>query len=258
MPIRSISRRRSETAGRDALARRLPALLLSGLLIAGPFTGVALAQSAPVARPRSGHTIADYIAEAARRFGVPVSWIRAVMAAESAGDARAVSRKGAMGLMQIMPDTWSELRARYGLGRDPFDPRDNILAGAAYLREMDVRYGSLGFLAAYNAGPQRYDEYLAGVRALPAETRAYVAMLAPLVGVEALESTTSISVTDPLAWTRSPLFVIRANGSANAGPSQEERARSDNATTTRVRDATSLSPHSSGLFVALASPELRQ
>ena len=258
MVIRSISRRRNETAGRGSLARRLPTLLLSGLLIAGPFTGVALAQNASVPHPQRAHAIADYIAEAARRFGVPIAWIQVVMSAESAGNVRAVSRRGAMGLMQIMPDTLSDLRARYRLGPNPFDPRDNILAGAAYLREMHDRYGSPGFLAAYNAGPQRYDEYLAGVRALPAETRAYVAMLAPLVGGEPLESTTSISVTDPLAWTRSPLFVVRADSSANAGSSQEQRVPGDNAPTMHVRDTTSLSPRSSGLFVALASAEPRQ
>jgi hypothetical protein len=257
MPIRSTSRRRSETAGWGSPARRLPALLLSGLLIASPFTGVALAESVPDARAPSVHTITDYIAEAAQRFGVPAVWIRAVMDAESAGDARAVSRKGAMGLMQIMPDTWSELRMRYGLGRDPFDPRDNILAGAAYLRQID-RYGSPGFLAAYNAGPQRYDEYLAGGRALPAETRAYVATLAPLVGGEPFESATTIPVADPLAWTRSPLFVVRANGSPNAEPSQDQRVRGDNATAPRARDAAALSPRSSGLFVAQASPDPQQ
>ena len=255
MPIRSTSWKRSEDAGRRSLVRRLPALLLSGLLIAAPFTSVALAQNASAARLRSDHTIADYIAEAARRFGVAIAWIRAVMDAESAGDVHAVSRNGAMGLMQIMPNTWSELRMRYGLGRDPFDPRDNILAGAAYLREMHDRYGSPGFLAAYNAGPQRYDEYLAGVRALPAETRAYVAMLAPLV--EPLERVTAIP-PDPLAWPRSLLFVVRANGGENAGPSQDQRAPGDNATAPRARDAASLSPRSSGLFVALASPVPRQ
>ncbi len=257
MVIRLISRRRSEAAGRRSLVRRLPALLLSGLLIAAPFTSVALAQNASAARLRSNHTIADYIAEAARRFGVPIAWIRAVMDAESAGEARAVSRKGAMGLMQIMPDTWSALRTRYGLGRDPFDPRDNILAGAAYLREMHDRYGSPGFLAAYNAGPQRYDEYLAGVRALPAETRAYVALLAPLVGGEPLERVTAIA-PNSLAWTRSPLFVVRANGNANAAPSQDQRVSGNNATASRTHEAISLSPRSSGLFVASASPEPRQ
>ncbi|HHZ10217.1 MAG TPA: lytic transglycosylase domain-containing protein [Rhizobiales bacterium] len=255
MPIRSTSRRRNETAGWGSPAWRLPALLLSGLLIAAPFTGAALAQNAPAARAQRAYPIADYIAEAARRFGIPISWISAVMGAESAGDVHAVSPRGAMGLMQIMPDTWSELRMRYGLGRDPFDPRDNILAGTAYLREMHDRYGSPGFLAAYNAGPQRYEEYLAGVRALPAETRAYVATLAPLIGVEPLESSIAIPIADPLAWTRSPLFVVRANGSANAGPAQEQRIPGDDATTPGARDAASLSPRSSSLFVAQARPE---
>ena len=55
------------------------------------------------------------------------------MRVESLGDPLALSPKGAMGVMQIMPDTWSELRSRYGLGADPYDPRDNIVAGAAYL-----------------------------------------------------------------------------------------------------------------------------
>ena len=79
-----------------------------------------------------------------------------------------------MGLMQIMPQTWSGLRLRYGLGANPYDPHDNILAGAAYLRELHDRYGAPGFLAAYNAGPARYDDHLATGRPLPAETRAYV------------------------------------------------------------------------------------
>ena len=57
---------------------------------------------------------------------------------------------------------------RYGLGDDPYDPHNNILAGAAYIQEMYDRYGAPGFLAAYNAGPQRVDDYLAGASDLPA------------------------------------------------------------------------------------------
>ena len=86
-----------------------------------------------------------------------------------------------MGLMQIMPQTWSELRARYDLGADPYDPRDNILAGAAYIRELYLRFGAPGFLAAYNAGPGRYENHLATDRPLPDETQEYVARLAPTV-----------------------------------------------------------------------------
>ena len=60
------------------------------------------------------------------------------MLAESGGDPHAVSPKGAMGLMQIMPGTWAELRGRLGLGTDPFDPRDNIFAGTAFLRRCVI------------------------------------------------------------------------------------------------------------------------
>ncbi|TGV62340.1 lytic transglycosylase domain-containing protein, partial [Mesorhizobium sp. M2D.F.Ca.ET.160.01.1.1] len=110
-----------------------------------------------------------HIAEAARRFRLPPTWIRAVLGAESAGDQRATSRKGAMGLMQIVPNTWSDLRVRYHLGADPYDPHDNIIAGSAYIRELVDRYGSPGWIAAYNAGPGRYEASLQG-RWLPRET----------------------------------------------------------------------------------------
>jgi cell division septation protein DedD len=130
-----------------------------------------------------------YIRQAAQRYDVPEQWIRSVMRVESGGNeyqnGRLItSSAGAMGLMQVMPETYDELRSRYNLGDDPFDPRDNILAGTAYLREMYDIYGSPGFLAAYNAGPRRLDDYLSNNRALPDETRHYVAMIGPnIVGV---------------------------------------------------------------------------
>jgi hypothetical protein len=89
------------------------------------------------------------------------------------------SGAGAMGLMQVMPETYDGLRDRYNLGDDPFDPHDNIMAGVAYMREMYEIYGTPGFLAAYNAGPARLDDYLGNLRPLPDETRHYVAMIAP-------------------------------------------------------------------------------
>jgi soluble lytic murein transglycosylase-like protein len=101
----------------------------------------------------------------------------------SGGDAKSVSSKAAIGLMQLMPATYAELRTRYGLGADPFDPHDNILAGAAYLRELLDQYGERGFLAAYNAGPERYEHYLRG-RSLPAETTDYVRRIAPAHSAE--------------------------------------------------------------------------
>ncbi|WP_421934279.1 lytic transglycosylase domain-containing protein [Phenylobacterium sp.] len=153
--------------------------------------------------PRDG--IAAHVAEAARRFGLPEAWIEAVMRAESAGDPRAVSSAGAMGLMQLMPATWADLRIRYGFGGDPYDPRDNILAGAAYLRELHDRYGAPGFLAAYNAGPGRYEDALTTGRPLPSETRAYLAKLAPVVGLMRGRGVI-LQRVDLTAWTRSALF----------------------------------------------------
>lgn len=122
------------------------------------------------------------IAEASTRFGVPVAWIERVMRAESGGhtmlDGRPItSRAGAMGLMQLMPATWAAMRAAHGLGRNPHDPRDNILAGTAYLRAMYDRFGYPGLFAAYNAGPGRYAAHLATGRTLPTETRVYLAQV---------------------------------------------------------------------------------
>jgi hypothetical protein len=125
-----------------------------------------------------------YIRQASARFDMPDSWIRSLMRVESGGKEYIngdliTSGAGAMGLMQVMPETYDELRDRYNLGDDPFDPHDNITAGVAYMREMYEIYGSPGFLAAYNAGPARLDDYLANVRPLPDETRRYVAMIGP-------------------------------------------------------------------------------
>jgi hypothetical protein len=131
-----------------------------------------------------GDPWAPYIHEASKRFDMPESWIRALMRQESGGNlyrnGRLItSSAGAMGLMQVMPGTYAELRARHRLGPDPFDPHENIMAGVAYMREMYDMYGSPGFLAAYNAGPNRLDDYLANQRALPDETRHYVAAIGP-------------------------------------------------------------------------------
>jgi hypothetical protein len=172
-------------------------------------SGVAIAQSAPFVRTAAADPYAAHIAEASRRFGIPERWIRAVLRAESAGDVRAISSAGAMGLMQVMPDTWAELRIRHRLGRNPYDPHDNILAGAAYLREMWDRYGDVAaMLAAYNAGPARYDEHRAKGRALPAETRAYVASLAPVLRGER-PSKIALMASQPLDWREAAVFVVR-------------------------------------------------
>jgi len=127
-----------------------------------------------------------FITEASQRFGIPETWIRSVMQAESAGlaslDGRPItSRAGAMGLMQVMPETYAEMQRSHGLGADPYDPHDNILAGTGFLREMYDRYGYPGLFAAYNAGPQRYENHLRRGTPLPAETLTYLAAIDPSI-----------------------------------------------------------------------------
>jgi membrane-bound lytic murein transglycosylase B len=145
------------------------------------------------------------------------------MRVESDGNARAVSRAGAMGLMQIMPGTWEQLRARYGIGSDPFDVRDNIMAGAAYLREMHDRYGNpSAMLAAYNAGPGRYDDYLSRGRPLPAETVAYLARLGGVTGTDSAIEVAVVAPPDRFAWRRSALFVSMSAATSDAGAARPE------------------------------------
>jgi soluble lytic murein transglycosylase-like protein len=199
----------------------------AALLILGALSAPAPTLAQPPGDPPAASSVSDidrHIAEAAQRFGLPPHWIRAVIAVESAGDPRAVSRAGAMGLMQVMPGTWAELRAAHGLGADPFDPHDNILAGTAYLRAMYDRFGSPGFLAAYNAGPGRYAEHLATGRPLPRETRDYVAALAPIITGEAPVPNPPRPRTVTADWRDSPLFAGGAparSADAESSPSGE-------------------------------------
>ena len=104
---------------------------------------------------------------------LPVEFFARVIWQESRFNARAVSRAGAQGIAQFMPRTadWRGLA-------DPFDPIEALKHSASYLRELRDRFGNLGLAAAgYNAGPGRVSEWLAGTRALPGETRNYVAVI---------------------------------------------------------------------------------
>lgn len=191
---------------------------------------------------------ATVIAEASQRFGISAHWIRAVMRVESAGRPHTVSPKGAIGLMQIMPKTWTELRARYGLGNDPYDARNNVLAGAAYLRELHDRYGAPGFLAAYNAGPGRYDRHLATGRPLPAETREYVAKLAPMIEANSVGDQRMFTRGAP-TWRQASLFVVRAERNS-AGNRLSPAVHVDRPSNIHpVVDLSALLPQSIGLFV---------
>ncbi len=161
------------------------------------------------------------IEEASTRFGIPTSWIERVMRAESRGltmlNGRPIrSHAGAMGLMQLMPATWAEMRARLALGTNPDDPRDNIFAGTCFLRLMYDRFGYPGLFGAYNAGPGAYAAYLAGTRRLPSETVAY------LGSVGSTSSPTSPAITSAPPPS---LFVVRrtvlADQSTPAGREQQ-------------------------------------
>ncbi|WP_241491953.1 lytic transglycosylase domain-containing protein [Sphingomonas endophytica] len=213
-----------------------------------------MAQPAPIVRQTAIDPYALHIAEAAQRFGIPERWIRAVLRAESAGDARAISPAGAMGLMQVMPDTWVALRVRYRLGRDPHDARDNIMAGAAYLRELWDRYGNVtAMLAAYNAGPGRYDQHRATGRALPAETRAYVATLAPVLGGALVPETTVENPAPPPDWREAAIFVARSTDARPAVVSSFGAQSDDSRTTAPVRPPVDEDAQRGGIFIARAS-----
>ncbi|MEJ0041673.1 MAG: lytic transglycosylase domain-containing protein [Rhizomicrobium sp.] len=152
------------------------------------------------------------IRRASRRFAVPDIWIRAVMMIESGGrtmmaeNAPITSSAGAMGLMQVMPETWHRMRRQYGLGKDPYDPHDNIMAGAAYLHELDQIYGYPGLFAAYNDGPGMLEAHRRLQQMMPAETTAYVWNIASILstGVRLAPRKASDTVDPPPAADAAP------------------------------------------------------
>ncbi|RWO94455.1 MAG: lytic transglycosylase domain-containing protein [Mesorhizobium sp.] len=159
-------------------------LLMLGMVAIAPCACSASTGAEPVAISRDPQLQRwqTFVSQASRRFSVPEGWIYAVMAAESNGktllDGRPItSHAGAMGLMQVMPGTYEEMRVEHGLGSDPHDPRDNILAGTAYLSAMYDRFGFPGLFAAYNAGPERYEDHLRRGKPLPKETVEYLKQL---------------------------------------------------------------------------------
>ncbi len=171
------------------------------------------------------------IADAARRFQIPAEWIRNVMRAESGGrtylNGQAItSNKGAMGLMQVQQQTFADMASKYRLGDNPFDPRDNIHAGAAYLRWLHGRYGYPAMFAAYNAGPGYLEQHLHKGRPLPQETRQYVARITKALGKGgdwlASRSAARLTLTGPngrkLALDRYKVSGVRAALPGEYGP----------------------------------------
>ena len=260
--------RNLRTRSRNRFAVSWLAALACPALTTAFTTPPAAAQPVPRAMQPDTNPVAVAVRDASLRFGIPERWIYAVMRAESAGRVNATSRVGAMGLTQIMPATWRALSARYALGSDAYEPRANIMGGTAYIREMYERYGAPGFLAAYNAGPGRYEQHLASGRPLPLETRSYVAKIAPAIGyalAPALAPTREGSVQSlrfvraaPVAarWTDAPLFT------GNAGRSNPALARSvqpsSEATIERQSTAshTPEKPPSNQLFAPLSGSSL--
>jgi soluble lytic murein transglycosylase-like protein len=213
-----------------------------GALLASFAMPLACMPAAAAMQP-ARHPFAAPVAEAARRFGIPELWIWRVMHAESRGKVGAVSHAGAMGLMQIMPGTWATLTARHRLGANPFDPRANILAGAAYLRAMWDRYGDVRLmLAAYNAGPGRADAYASGRRGLPAETIAYVAKIAPELHASGSAAAAPPAPSPVPGWRGAGLFTERNLPSEDAHPARPPGT----AATARAADASLFIPLSAG------------
>ncbi len=123
--------------------------------------------------PPTADDICRAIEQDAAENELPVEFFVRVIWQESRFNALAVSRKGAQGIAQFMPAT-----ADYRGLVDPFDPIEALRHSASYLHELQQKFGNLGLAAAgYNAGPARVSAWLAGRRALPAETRNYVAII---------------------------------------------------------------------------------
>jgi hypothetical protein len=206
------------------------------------------AQSASTTAAQVAATWAPVIEEAAARFAIPASLIHEIIRVESNGNPKAVSPKGAVGLMQLMPNTYAELRARYGLGDDPANPHDNIIAGAAYLRDMHERFGFAGFIAAYNAGPERYLDHLKTRRVLPDETLAYVARLDPSVPGASPSRERLAAANDGLVQPSSLFATQRSDHPTDSGSTFAPRAGIPSINR-GIADLSALVPLSGGLFV---------
>ena len=189
---------------------------------------------------------AHHAPEAARRSGLSADIILRVMHAESRGRPRAISPKGAMGCLQIMPPTWAYLTRRYGLGRDPWDARMNMIGGALYLAELVRQFGLPGAYSAYNAGPGRYRRHVRDGVPLPAETVSYAAALTGRASARG--SSSARAERSPMTrWQEAGLF-MPAPPTRAAQPKRPADADSD------INDGAE-SPAQHGLFPLMISAQ---
>lgn len=203
--------------------RALPALCLGGLATLAACAGPARQPSAPPGA--AVNQWSPYIQEASTRFAIPQAWIRAVMQQESGGHQYMHGRltrsiHGAVGLMQIKPDTYRELARRYHLGSNPYNPHDNIMAGSAYIRELYERFGSPNFLVAYSCGPQCAENHRRGKASLPSYARTYLASVRPHLNdpVPATLRTTEMAYSPAPALPAAPQVPENVSGSAPDSP----------------------------------------
>ena len=216
------------------------ALIIAALALAS----VAVAPAG--AMPHGAGACARHAPEAARRSSLSSDIILRVMHAESRGRPRAISPKGAMGCMQIMPQTWAYLTRRYRLGRDPWDARMNMIGGALYLAELVRQFGLPGAYSAYNAGPGRYRRHVRDGVPLPAETASYAAALTGRASARG--SSSAQAERSPMTrWQEAGLF-MPARPTRAAQPKRPVDADSDT-------NNGAESPARHGLFPLIASAQ---
>ncbi len=208
-------------------ACRLLAFGIAAATLGASLAPVPTLAGEPLAAVRPSPDCAPHAAEAAARSALPATVILRVMHVESRGRANAISPKGAMGCMQIMPATWRYLTARYALGSDPWNARFNMIGGALYLAELARQFGFPGAYAAYNAGPARYARHVRGTARLPAETVAYVASLSGAVPPRAPTNDSTDRRLAAPRWQEGKLFLdtSRSRVSAPELPAAETAAR---------------------------------
>jgi hypothetical protein len=178
------------------------------------------------------------VTEASERFHVPAKWIRTVIQMESGGRTMLNEKKpitspvGAVGLMQLMPGTYDEMRQQHKLGANPFNPHDNIMAGAAYLSWLHHRYGYPAMFVAYNDGPGNLEAKQAGGRALPAETRNYVAKICATLGTAVPASFAKAARAKFTRPNGQPVWIDAGAVAAIRAPLRGEYSRNVNAVIT--------------------------